>query len=159
MLHYLANKFSKMQMIKLEMITEESFDLINTNISVKAGFPSPAMDYIEERIDLNRELIRHPLATFMAKCDSDSMINAFIPPNARVIIDRSLIPKNGDIVVAALNGEFTLKFLKQNAVKAWLVPANSKYQPMAITEESDLTIWGVVTQILIDPKDVRSCML
>jgi DNA polymerase V len=127
--------------------------------SVPAGFPSPAMDYIEKRIDLNEEYIRHPLATFIVACEGNSMINAFIPPNARLIVDRSLTPQNGDIVLAVLNGEFTVKFLKKNNYRCWLCPANSKYADIEITEEMNLQIWGVVTTIITDTKDVKRCML
>ena len=88
-----------MQLIKIIPTDESKLRIINTNISVKAGFPSPALDYFEERIDLNKEFMPHPLATFMAECDNDSMINAFIPPKAKLIVDKSLIPKNGDVVV------------------------------------------------------------
>ena len=125
---------------------------------VAAGFPSPATDYIEERIDLNKEFIKHPLSTFIIECSGDSMINAFIPPKAKLIIDRSIHPKNGDIVLAVLNGEFTVKFLRKNEVKCWLVPANSKYNDIEITEDMDMQVWGVVTYILSNPNDVKQCM-
>jgi DNA polymerase V len=126
---------------------------------VKAGFPSPAMDYLEERIDLNKEFIKHPLATFIIDCSGDSMINAFIPPKAKLIVDRSLNPKNGDIVLASINGEFTVKFLKKNEYKCWLVPANKKYKEIEVTEEMDMQIWGVVTNIISSSKDLVRCML
>lgn len=127
--------------------------------SVKAGFPSPAMDYIEERISLDKELIKHPLSTFIIRSEGDSMINAFIPPNARLVVDRSLTPKNGDIVVAILNGEFTVKYFKKNDFKCWLVPANRKYTEIQVTEEMNMQVWGVVTNIITDTREVRSCML
>lgn len=126
---------------------------------VKCGFPSPAMDYMEERIDLNDALIKHPLATFIVENQGDSMINAFIPPKAKLIVDRSLTAKSGDIVVAVINGEFTVKFLKKNDFKCWLIPANSKYREMEISGETDLLIWGVVIYVVTDTKDVRRCML
>src|SRR3982750_2272756 len=126
---------------------------------VKAGFPSPAMDYLEERIDLNKVLIEHPLSTFIVECTGDSMISAFIPPKAKLVVDKSLSAKNGDIVIAVINGDFTVKFLKKNDFKCWLIPANSKYKEIEITPEMNLQIWGVVTKIIIDPKDVRKCML
>lgn len=126
---------------------------------VKCGFPSPAMDYMEERIDLNEVLIKHPLATFIVENQGDSMINAFIPPRAKLIVDRSLTAKNGDIVVAVLNGEFTVKFLRKNDFKCALVPANSKYQEIPISGETELLIWGVVTHVITDTREVRRCML
>ena len=126
--------------------------------AVKTGFPSPAMDYLEERISLDKELIKHPLATFLIDCSGDSMINAFIPPKARLVVDRSLVPKNGDIVLAVLNGEFTVKFLKKNDVKCWLVPANRKYPEIEVTEEMNMQVWGVVTNIISDANYLRRCM-
>ncbi|HMG67538.1 MAG TPA: translesion error-prone DNA polymerase V autoproteolytic subunit [Chitinophagaceae bacterium] len=126
---------------------------------VKAGFPSPALDYMEERINLNDVLIQHPLSTFIIECSGDSMINAFIPPKAKLIVDKSITAQNGDIVVAVMNGDFTVKFLKKNDIKCWLIPGNSKYREIEITEEMNLQIWGVVVKIIIDPKDVRKCML
>jgi DNA polymerase V len=125
---------------------------------VPAGFPSPAMDYMQERIDLNKEFIKHPLSTFIIRSEGMSMMNAYIPPKARLIVDRSLTPQNGDIVLAVLNGEFTVKFLKKNDYKCWLVPANSKFKEIEITAEMDMQIWGVVTNIITDTNDVRSCM-
>jgi len=125
---------------------------------VQAGFPSPAMDYIEERIDLNRVFIQHPLSTFIVECTGDSMISAFIPPKAKLIVDRSITPKSGDIVLAVINGEFTVKFLKKNDHNCWLVPANSKYQEIKITPEMDMQVWGVVTTIMTDTTDLRKCM-
>ncbi len=127
-------------------------------MAVPAGFPSPAMDYMEQRIDLNKEFIEHPLATFIVECMGDSMIDAFIPPKARLIIDRSITPQNGDIVLASVNGEFTVKYLKKNALKCWLVPANRKYRGIEITAEMDMQIWGVVTYIFSDTKTLKKAL-
>ena len=132
--------------------------ILSYDFKVPAGFPSPAMDYIQERIDLNKEFIKHPLSTFIIQCEGLSMINAFIPPKAKLIIDRSLTPQNGDIVLAVLNGEFTVKYLKKNTYKCWLVPANSKFKEIEITQEMDMQIWGVVTNIITNVNDVKSCM-
>lgn len=127
--------------------------------AVKAGFPSPATDYREERIDLNKEFIKHPLSTFIIECSGDSMINAFIPPKTKLIVDRSIEAKNGDIVLAVINGEFTVKYLKKNNHKCWLVPANSKYKPIEITDEMNMQIWGVITYVFTNTNDLRKCML
>ncbi|MDE3182384.1 MAG: translesion error-prone DNA polymerase V autoproteolytic subunit [Bacteroidota bacterium] len=132
--------------------------ILSYDCKVPAGFPSPAMDYLQERIDLNKEFIQHPLSTFIIESEGYSMINAFIPPKARLIVDRSITPKNGDIVLAVINGEFTIKFLKKNKYKCWLVPANSKFKETEITAEMDMQIWGVVTHIITNVNDVRSCM-
>jgi DNA polymerase V len=143
-------------MITKSLITGKG--ILTYDCKVPAGFPSPALDYIEKRIDLNEELIKHPLSTFMCETEGLSMVNAFIPPKAKLIIDRSLTPKNGDIVLATLNGEFTVKFLKKNQYKCWLCPANSKFPDIEITEEMDMQVWGVVTYIITDVNVVRSCM-
>jgi DNA polymerase V len=125
------------------------------NIKVPAGFPSPALDYMEVRIDLNTALMPHPLATFMVDCEGDSMIQAFVPPTAKLLIDRSLTPKDGDMVMAKLNGEYTIKFLKKNDVECWLCPANPNYPDIRITPEMQMEVCGVVSRIIIDPKDVK----
>lgn len=126
--------------------------------TVRCGFPSPALDYMEERIDLNEELIKHPLSTFLIESEGNSMIDAFIPPRARLIVDRSIHAKNGDIVLAVLDGEFTVKYLKKNEFKCWLIPANKKVKEIEISPEMDFQIWGVVTAIIINPTDTK-CML
>jgi DNA polymerase V len=133
-------------------------DLLYYETTVPAGFPSPAMDYMEERIDLSRELIRHPLSTFIVECTGDSMLGAFIPARARLLVDRSLAAVNGNIVVAVLNGEFTVKFIRKNEHACWLVPANSKYPEIKISPEMDMEVWGVVTHIITDTQDLRKCM-
>lgn len=136
----------------------KTLELPYFSTKVKAGFPSPALDYLEERIDLNQVFIQHPLSTFIVECTGDSMINAFIPPKAKLIVDRSLTPKNGDIVLAVVNGEFTVKFLKQNDHKCTLVPANRKYRDIEIKDGMSMEVWGVVTTIMTETKDVKKCM-
>ena len=133
--------------------------IVSYSNSVPAGFPSPALDYLEERIDLNAVLIKRPLSTFLVETSGDSMINAFIPPKARLIVDRSITPGNGDIVLAVINGEFTVKFLKKNDHNCYLIPANSKYPEIKVTPEMNMQVWGVVTTIITDASDVRRCML
>ena len=135
----------------------QSLTILNYNANIPAGFPSPAADYMEERIDLNKELVPHPNSTFVVSCQGDSMINAFIPAKAKLVVDRSVKPQNGSIVVAVVNGEFTVKYLRKNKHKCWLVPANSKYTEIEITEEMNMQVWGVVTNIIINPSDV-TCM-
>ena len=114
---------------------------------------------MQERIDLNKEFVPHPLSTFIIESTGYCMINAFIPPSARLIVDRSVTAKNGDIVLAVLDGEFTVKFLKKNNYKCWLVPANSKFKEIEITAEMNMQIWGVVTNIITNANELRSCML
>ncbi|MBS1563326.1 MAG: translesion error-prone DNA polymerase V autoproteolytic subunit [Bacteroidetes bacterium] len=126
--------------------------------TVAAGFPSPALDYMEERIDLTRAFVPHPLTTFLFQCEGDSMINAFIPRKAWLLVDRSLTPVNGDIIVGVLNGQLLVKFLKKNDRKCWLIPANSKYPDVEITPETDFRVWGVVTHVITGKEMLRACM-
>jgi len=116
------------------------------------GFPSPAKDYAEDRISLDKEIIQHPNATYFMRAEGNAMINAFIPPGALLVVDRSLTPQNMDIVVASVAGEFMARYLRKNDLKAWLVPANSKLREQLITPEMDIVIFGVVISIVTDPK-------
>jgi DNA polymerase V len=129
--------------------------LLDYNNHIATGFPSPAMDYLQPRIDLNKEFVKHPLATFIIECEGNSMINAFIPPKARLLIDRSLTPSNGDIVLAVVNGEFIVRRLIKNPHKCFLRPENKKYEDMDITAGVEMTIWGVVTYIITDTNVVK----
>lgn len=112
---------------------------------VAAGFPSPADDYIESSIDLNRELIRHPFATFYVRASGDSMIDAGIRPNATLIVDRAIETKSGDIVIARIGDEMCVKELFiDDAGKVLLIPKNANYKPIEISEDMDFEIWGKV---------------
>ncbi len=113
-----------------------------------AGFPSPATDYMTQAIDLNRELVRHPAATFYGRVVGDSMIDAGVDEGDILVIDRSLDAKDGDMAVCFVDGEFTLKYLKFHEGGLTLVPANGKYTPVEIQEGSDFKMWGVVTYII-----------
>lgn len=126
------------------------------DVSVPAGFPSPAADYVEERLNVNDLLIPHPHSTFLVRCSGDSMINAFIPPKCLLLVDKSLKAENGDIVLAYLNGEFTVKYLRKNDRKCWLVAGNRKYSDIEIHPEQGMIIWGVVTSIISNPKELRN---
>ncbi|MFN0274917.1 MAG: LexA family protein [Chitinophagales bacterium] len=121
---------------------------------LSAGFPSPALDYIQEPVDLNKWLIEHPDATYFVKVQGNSMKDAFIPDKAALLVDRSIEAKHNDIVVASVNGEFTVKRLLLIDGKMILEPANKKYKTLEISEEMDCRIFGVVCKIIIDPKDV-----
>ena len=113
--------------------------------SIKAGFPSPAEDYAEQHLDLNTHLIQHPAATFFLRVSGDSMINAGIFNGDLLIVDRSLEPTNGKIVIAAVNGELTVKRLKKTNEKICLVAENNQYAPIELNDSDQIQIWGVVT--------------
>lgn len=111
---------------------------------VPAGFPSPAEDYIENNLDLNKYLIQHPSSTFFIKITGLSMIDANINPEDILIIDRSIKVKNNDVVLAILEGAFTVKRLKIINDKAFLYPENTSYKPIEISAGMDFEVWGKV---------------
>ena len=114
---------------------------------VSAGFPSPAQDYVEQALDLNKLCIKRPAATFFVRVQGDSMIEAGIFPNDILVVDRSIRAQHGDIVIVSLNGEFTVKELALRP-RVRLLPRNHLYQPVAIPEGSDLEVFGVVTNVI-----------
>lgn len=115
---------------------------------IKAGFPSPAADFEEERISLDQFLIKNPEATFFAKASGDSMINAGINDGDLLVIDRSLEAQNNTIAVCYIDGEFTVKRIKIEKEKIYLQPENKDYKPIEITKENELIIWGVITYVV-----------
>lgn len=118
---------------------------------VRAGFPSPAQDYIDKSLDLNRDLIDHPAATFYARVVGLSMIKAGIDEGDIIVIDRSLEAQHGDIVVAFVNGDFTMKYLdlsEKNNDRIVLRPANDAFPPIVISPYDDFSVWGVVCKII-----------
>lgn len=120
-------------------------------MGVQAGFPSPAQDYIDRSLDFNRELIAHPSATFYAKVVGDSMIEAGIAEGDIVVIDRAVDPEQDDIVVAFINGEFTIKYIDFSEFKKkriWLRPGNRKYPSIKVTDAEDFRVWGVVVKVI-----------
>ena len=115
---------------------------------IQAGFPSPAQDYISESIDLNREIVRHPSATFYGRVSGESMIDEGICEGDILVIDRSLEPTDGDLAVCCLDGEFTLKRIPLESGRIWLVPSNEMYDPILVTPERQFEVWGVVTHTI-----------
>lgn len=138
---------------------------------VHAGFPSPAQDYMNSFIDLNKELVRHPAATFFVRVVGDSMVDADVNEGDVLVVDKSLEPQDGDMAVCFIDGEFALKFISFTAPddarvqgrrasrpgksydilphrNLWLLPANGKYKPIEVTESNDFTVWGVVTYVI-----------
>jgi DNA polymerase V len=112
---------------------------------VAAGFPSPADDYPDRRLDLHEHLIKNAAATFFVRAFGDSMIRAGIQDGDLLIVDRSLHAGNGSVVIAAVAGELTVKYLANRKGRILLVPANEEYPELDITEQEDTVIWGVVT--------------
>ncbi len=130
--------------------TETALALPYVDNGISAGFPSPALDFVDLTIDLNRHLIKNPSATFYGRVKGDSLKNAGICNGDLLIIDRSLEPTNGKIAVCYIDGEFTAKRVQISKNEIFLIPENEKYQPIRVTKENDFLIWGVVTHVIKD---------
>lgn len=115
---------------------------------VSAGFPSPALDFMETNIDLDKALVENPLATFYVQVDGNSMIDAGIHDKDILVVDRSIEPGNKKIAICLIDGEFTVKRIKVEVDCLWLMPENSSYSPIKVTEENQLIIWGIVTYVI-----------
>jgi DNA polymerase V len=115
---------------------------------VSAGFPSPAADFMENNIDLNKELSENPLATFYIKVKGNSMIDAGINDKDVLVVDRSLEPQNNKIAICCIDGEFTVKRIQVEKDCLYLMPENPNYEPIKVTEENQLIIWGMVTYVI-----------
>ena len=115
---------------------------------IQAGFPSPAQGEYADSIDLNRELITNPAATFCARVIGDSMVDAGINEGDLLIIDRSVTPSDGCIAVCFVDGDFTVKRLNVRQDGIYLMPANASYPQLHVSEESNFQVWGVVTRIV-----------
>ncbi len=126
-----------------EFLSQQELKLFSSQIP--AGFPSPAEDFLEKRLDLNEYLIKNKSATFLIKVYGDSMMNAGIFDGDMLVIDRSVQPSSGKIILGVLNGEFTVKRMEKRRNKLFLVPENKKFDSIEITNEMDFKIWGVVT--------------
>lgn len=125
--------------------TESELDLDFADAGIHAGFPSPAQDYMETGLDLNKALIRHKASTFYGRVVGDSMRDAGIDEGDIIVIDKSLEASNGDLVVCFVDGEFAIKFLRMENGKLLLCPANDKYAPIEVTNAEGFRVWGVVT--------------
>lgn len=117
-------------------------------VAVVAGFPSPGDDHLEDRLSLDQFLIKHPAATFLVRACGDSMTGAGIYSGDLLIVDRALQPKHGNIVIAVVNGELTVKRLHCCGERLLLVAENENFQPLEINEHTDFQIWGVVTNAI-----------
>lgn len=126
-----------------ETLSQHELELFSSQIP--AGFPSPADDFLEKRLDLNEYLIKNKSATFLIRVHGDSMINAGIFDGDLLVVDRSAQPSSGKIILGVLNGEFTLKRIDKRKNKLFLVPENDDFKPIEVTNEMDFKIWGVVT--------------
>ena len=115
---------------------------------VQAGFPSPADDHLERSIDLNEELVRHPAATFFVRVKGESMLDAGIQSGDILVVDRSLTPTDRKIVVAMIDGEFTVKRFRNQEGRIFLEAANEQFPAMEISGDQELVVWGVVSFVI-----------
>ena len=136
---------------KLKFLKPEKSDSLGQWLveqGVSAGFPSPADDFKEIRISLDKELVKNSESTFYARVSGDSMIEAGLDDGDLIVIDRSLDPENGKIAVCFIDGEFTVKTIKKEENKIFLIPENKIYKPIEVEEGNELIIWGIVNYVI-----------
>ncbi len=127
---------------------EKGLDIPFYQFNVPAGFPSPAENFMDLDLNLQDYLVQNPSATFCVRVTGDSMQNAGILSGDVMVVDRSLEPKNNTIVLAVLDGEFTVKRIQKKGEELFLKPENKDFKPIKVTEEMNFQVWGVVTHII-----------
>lgn len=140
------SKVKKLTFFRPEFESDLKIPYIKEGVS--AGFPSPANDFMETNIDLNKELSKNPLATFYIKVKGNSMIDAGISDKDVLVVDRSLEPQNNKVAICFIDGEFTVKRIQLQKDCLYLMPENPSYMPIKITEDNNLIIWGIVTYVI-----------
>ena len=129
-------------------LSESILELPVISSGISAGFPSPAMDFIDLTIDMNKHLIKHPSATFYGRVKGVSMKDAGISDGDLLVIDKSISPSNDKIAVCYIDGDFTVKRIKIENDCIWLIPENETYKPIKVTTDNDFIIWGIVTHVI-----------
>ncbi|RRJ93912.1 LexA family protein [Flavobacterium macacae] len=137
---------NKLTFIRPDFKSEVKIPMIADGVS--AGFPSPAQDFMENNIDLNKELSENLLATFYIKVAGNSMVDAGIDDKDILVVDRSLEPADKKIAICFVDGEFTVKRLKLEKDCLYLMPENQNYEPIKVSEENNFIIWGIVTYVI-----------
>ncbi len=143
----------------LSKITTKNLDIFPVSVdsvlelpvvstAISAGFPSPALDFIDLSIDMNKYLVKRPSSTFYGRVKGQSMKDVGITDGDLLVIDKSITPKNDQIAVCYVDGEFTIKKIKFEKDVCWLLPANDAYQPIRVTSQNDFLIWGIVTHVI-----------
>jgi DNA polymerase V len=143
----------------LSKITTKTLDIFPVSVdtvleipvvstAISAGFPSPALDFIDLSIDMNKHLIKRPSSTFYGRVKGQSMKDVGITDGDLLVIDKSITPKNDQIAVCYVDGEFTIKKIKFEQDVCWLIPANDAYQPIRVSSQNDFLIWGIVTHVI-----------
>ncbi|MES2589283.1 MAG: translesion error-prone DNA polymerase V autoproteolytic subunit [Bacteroidota bacterium] len=128
--------------------TEYNLELPVVSSGISAGFPSPALDFIDLTIDMNKHLVKHPSATYYGRVSGNSMKDAGIFDGDLLVIDKSLEPEDNKIAVCFIDGDFTVKRIKKDKDCVWLVPENDSYEPIRVTEDNDFLVWGMVTHVI-----------
>lgn len=124
---------------------------------VPTGFPSPAMEFMEERITLDKIVVENPLSTYFAYNEGEAMTEAGIFPGSILVVDKALNARSGDIVIVFINGEYIARYIKMSMNKCTLWAANKKVQPIEVTEEMEMVVWGVVVSVVTDSKTIKLC--
>lgn len=137
---------NKNEIINFRKSKKTKIKLYTTSIS--AGFPSPAEDHMDITLDINEYLVKHPSSTFYIYVKGDSMIDSGIFDGDLLIVDRSLEVKSNSVVVAVIDGEFTVKKIKKDSGNLYLIPQNKKYKPILLENNMDFQIWGIVTHTI-----------
>ena len=143
----------------LSKITTKNLDIFPVSVdsvlelpvvssAISAGFPSPALDFIDLSIDMNKHLVKRPSSTFYGRVKGQSMKDVGITDGDLLVIDKSITPKNDQIAVCYVDGEFTIKKIKFEKDVCWLIPANDAYQPIRVSSQNDFLIWGIVTHVI-----------
>lgn len=140
------NNTKSLEFFFADTSTELALPFIESGI--KAGFPSAALDFLDISIDLNQVLIKHKSSTFYGRVKGDSMIDAGFSDGDLLIIDKCLEPVDGKIAVCFIDGDFTVKRIKQDINCIWLVAENKKYKSIQVNEDNDFIVWGMVTYII-----------
>ena len=136
---------SKKNLTIYKVDAESHLPLPYADEGIRAGFPSPAQDYMELAIDLNKELIKHPTSTFYGRVVCDSMKDEGIEEGDILVIDKSLELMDDDLAVCFIDGDFTVKRVRLESDATWLVPSNAKYPPIKVTKDNEFMVWGIVT--------------
>ncbi len=146
---YLNQSIVLSDVVSIKLVISSTHMLVPYALEkINAGFPSPAQDYIDKALDMNEHLIKNETATFIVKVASLSMLNAGIDIDDELIVDRSLDAKHGDIVVALIDNDFTVKRLMIDESGQWLKAENPDYKDIYLLDGQELLIWGVVTHII-----------
>ncbi|MEC7840253.1 MAG: translesion error-prone DNA polymerase V autoproteolytic subunit [Chlamydiota bacterium] len=140
---------NNLKVVEISKVTETPCNPLPVFMSsVQAGFPSPADDYIEKQLDLHELMVQHPAATFFVKVEGESMRDAGIHTGDILVVDRSIEATNGKIVVAVVDGEFTVKRLSVESSGVYLVPENPNFSKIKIDDSSEFQVWGVVMYVI-----------